>query len=216
MKNLKKLKKVRSHTIYKLDGVRVVGCTTIVNQLAKPQLIKWANDLGLEGIDSGSYTDAAATIGTIAHHLVACHFNGEPPCLTEYSPAEISIAENAMLSFLQWVKGKNIKVLMVEQDLVSQKGFGGTFDLYCEIDGVKYLIDFKSSNAIYGEYRIQLAGYKLLLEEHGHQVDKCMLVRIGRDETEGFETREYSDLSGETRIFLNLLEVYKIRKQLKI
>lgn len=217
MKELKKLKKVNSHTIYKVDGIRVPGVTTIVNLLNKPMLVKWANDLGLEGIDSGKYVDTAATVGTIAHYLVACHLTGETPDLSEYSKAEIDLAENAMLSFLEWIKSKDIKVIMAEQELVSAKhGFGGTSDLYCEMNGQRYLIDFKSSNAIWGEYRIQLAGYAILLEEAGHKIDKAMIVRIGRDATEGFETREYTDLSGETRIFLNLLEIYKIKKQLKI
>lgn len=217
MKELKKLKKVNSHTIYKLDGVRVPGVTTVVNLLNKPMLVKWANDLGLEGIDSQKYVDTASTVGTIAHYLVACHLTGEAPELSEYSKSEIDLAENSMLSFLEWVKNKNVKVLLSEQEMVSRKyGFGGTFDLYCEMNGLKYLVDFKSSNAIYGEYRIQLAGYKLLLEEAGNTVDRAMIVRIGRDATEGFETREYTDLSGETKIFLNLLEIYKIKKQLKI
>jgi hypothetical protein len=43
--------KTKQHTIYKLaDGSRVPGVTTIVGMKAKPQLIDWANRIGLEGI----------------------------------------------------------------------------------------------------------------------------------------------------------------------
>ena len=70
-----KLKKMSTaHTRYKTsDGQIVPGASTITGLLNKPMLVKWANNLGLQGIDSSKYTDKAASIGTLIHYLVECH-----------------------------------------------------------------------------------------------------------------------------------------------
>jgi len=55
------MKRSRAHITYKLaDGVPVPGVTTILSVLNKPALVKWANNLGLQGIDSSKYVDEKA------------------------------------------------------------------------------------------------------------------------------------------------------------
>ena len=52
----KPLPKTNAHTIYKLaNGDIVPGVTTITGRISKPFLVKWANNLGLEGIDYDKY-----------------------------------------------------------------------------------------------------------------------------------------------------------------
>ena len=49
-------RKPSAHTVYTDSlGTRVPGATTIIGILDKPALIKWANNLGLAGIDSTKY-----------------------------------------------------------------------------------------------------------------------------------------------------------------
>ena len=44
-------KKANAHTQYKLvDGTKVPSVTTVLGILNKPALVKWANNLGLQGI----------------------------------------------------------------------------------------------------------------------------------------------------------------------
>ncbi len=210
-----KLKKSsRAHTVYKLkDGTRVCGVTTILSVLAKPQLIKWANNLGLQGIDSSKYTDAAARIGTLAHYMVQCHLTKEEPNFDEYSKDEIDQAENALISFFEWAKGHDIKPIFTEKALVSDiYGYGGTIDCYAEIDGKRGLIDFKTGKAIYSEMIIQLAAYKELLNENGYPVDNVRIIRIGRTEDEGFDERVVTDLRNHWWMFEHLLRVYELKK----
>ena len=58
-------KRGRVHTVYKTkDGKRVPGVTTILGVINKPALVRWANNLGLQGIDSTNYVDATARCGT--------------------------------------------------------------------------------------------------------------------------------------------------------
>jgi len=211
----KALNKTRCHTVYKVEsGTRVPGVTTIVGVLNKPMLVNWANRLGLEGIEVSKYVDDLAGVGTLAHEMVHCHLTGKDLDTDEYSKKDIDRAENALISFFEWAKDKEIEIILAEQPLISEKmKVGGTCDLYAKINGENYLIDLKTSNAIYDEHFIQLTAYKMLLEENGYPVDKAMIVRIGRDETEGFETRVITDFGKYESIFRHCLAIYELRKK---
>lgn len=213
-----KLRKVsKAHTIYKTsDGKRVPGTTTITGLLNKPFLITWANRLGLDGIDSTKYRDEAADIGTLAHAMIQAHLQGEELDFTQYSPLQVDLASNAVLSYLEWEKQHIIEPIICEVPLVSDKKlYGGTIDCYCILDGEYTLLDFKTGKAIYDEFFVQLAAYKELLIEHGHRVDKCRILRIGRDETEGFEERSVTATDKYFGIFESLLRIYGLKKELK-
>lgn len=214
MARIEKVSGVKQHTVYKTaDGKRVPGTTTVLSVLAKPHLIKWANDLGLNGIDSTKYTDKMATIGTIAHYLVECHCKSEKPNLDAYSKEEINLAENAFISFLEWEKDKEVEYLHNELVLVSEAyKYGGTIDCVAKINGVMTLLDFKTGKAIYPEMLIQLAAYRKLLTENGYFVTEMRILRIGRDESEGFEERKETGLWTHWELFKHLRAVYELNK----
>jgi len=120
------------------------------------------------------------------------------------------------LSFLEWIKGKEIIPDKVEFQIVSDtQRFGGTPDFFGRVNGIRTLIDFKTGSGIYEEYGYQLAGYQILLMEKGFVPEQAMIVRIPRDETENFETKVWKDLSYEEQIFYHLFEIYKIKKEMK-
>jgi hypothetical protein len=211
-------KKVKQHTVYKVDGVRVPGVTTILGVLNKPALVKWANNLGLQGIDSAKYVDALANIGTLAHYLVECEWRGEEPDLSTYAPEDIDRAENALLSFWAWRDQHVVEPILVEAALVSAKyRYGGQIDCYATCDGKPTLIDLKTSKGIWPEHVHQLAAYKQLLTEAGYPVANVRILRIGRDETEGFEDRVYDLVSLEPhwRTFELCRELYDLQKVTK-
>lgn len=207
----------KAHRRYKLsDGKTIVpGATTITGLLNKPYLVKWANNLGLEGIDSSTYTDEAAKIGTLAHAMIQADLQDEEIDAAQYSPIQISLAENAVLSFFEWKKRHDIQPIHCEVPFTSDKmRYGGTIDCYCLLDGKPTLLDFKTGKAIYEEYFVQLAAYAELLRENGLPVEETRILRVGRDETEGFEERSVSDTRKWFSIFQNLLNVYYLKKEL--
>jgi len=208
------MKNVKQHTIYKNSaGKRVPGTTTVIGVLNKPALLSWANRIGLEGIEMSKYVDDLAEVGTLAHEMVKSHFTGEKVDTDEYSKKVIDRAENAMISFLSWVKGKNIEPIYNEKILVSDKlGYGGTLDMYCKMNDKNYLIDFKTGSGIYDDHFYQMAGYKILLEEQGHKVDAVLIVNIPRAESEKFQTEETSDMRQSERVFRLCLELYQAKK----
>ncbi len=81
--------------------------------------------------------------------------------------------------------------------------------------GEYVLVDFKTGKAIYSEYFYQLAAYENLLVEAGHRFDKTMVLRIGRDEAEGFEVRDIGNLDKHFEVFKHCLAVYKLQGELR-
>lgn len=210
-------KKPKSHTIYKLaDGTRVPGVTTFLNVLNKPALIKWANELGLQGINSSSYVDNLAAVGTLAHQMIMVHLKGEELDTSDYTKTQIELAENSLLSYFGWEKTHKVEPILIETPLVSEEyRFGGTPDLLAKIDGVDTLMDFKTGKAIYPEHFIQVAAYWLLILEQSYTVDKAMILRIGRDEDEGFEVKPVKALRANWELFTHCQAIYELQKQLK-
>lgn len=214
--------KSKAHQVYKLkDGTRVPGCTTVTGVMNKPALVRWANQLGLKGIDSSKYVDELASVGTLAHKLVENHIAKAMKMevdedYSDYTPNQMSLAENATLKFFSWEKENKVEYLASELQMVSEKyRFGGCCDIYAKLNGKATLIDLKTSKGIYGEMFTQVAGYKMLLEENGYPVEDVRILRIGRDESEGFDDKSVPLIETHQKRFLVCLDLYNLNKQLK-
>ena len=205
-----------------LDGTVVPGVTTITGVMDKPALVGWANRLGLQGVDSTSYVDSLAAAGTLAHYLAECQMIGcepEQEYLDTFSKVDMDHAETSLAKFTEWAKTRTIEVLGHEMQLVSERHkYGGTCDLYARVDGVLTLIDLKTCKALYGrgdEKFTQLAGYQLLLEENGHEVQESYILRLGRSPDEGFEYAASPDPALHAERFLVCRSLYGLNARLK-
>lgn len=209
--------KVKAHVQYvNSNGEKVVGVTTALSVLNKPFLVVWANRLGLAGIDSTKFKDKMADIGTIAHLLVMHHLKNTTPDLDEFSKADIDTAHNCMKSFYEWEKVHKLEPVLLEFPLVSDiYNFGGSPDFVGKVDGVMEIIDFKTGKAIYGEYLTQVSAYRQLVIEKGYTVNRARILRIGRDDSEGFEERLTTKFDLEFDLFKHCLAIYQLQKELK-
>jgi hypothetical protein len=215
-------KTAKAHTSYfNKDGIRVPGCTTITGVMDKPALVAWANRIGLEGIEVGKYVDGLASIGTLAHYMIECRLTGKEADLGDYSLNQIEAAKIPYGKFLDWAKKNNLKredFAVSEGQLVSEKyQFGGTVDICAVLHGKATLIDIKTCKGIFGEHKTQVAGgYRLLCEEAGYGAEQILILRIGRDESEGFEevwvNKAESDLHVER--FKICRQLYDINKKI--
>ena len=207
--------KNKAHPRYRLEnGTQVVGTTTVVNLLDKPPLNYWYYKLGRDGIDHRKHLENLADIGTLAHSMIFHHLRSEKVVTSDYSQNQIDLASNSFESFLKWEKQHDLKPMLLEEQLVSEKyKYGGTFDFYGFIDGCETLLDFKSSG-IYPSQFIQLAGYKNLLEEGKNKVDACKVLVIPTDKDKGFKEAQREDVSKHWETFTHLLEVYRLLKEI--
>lgn len=198
-------------------GTTVPSVTTALNILAKPALIRWANRLGLEGIDMDRYKDELAGIGTLTHYLIMCDLREEIPDLIEFTPEQVSEAEKCYRKFTDWRELNPVKPILTETPLVSERyQFGGRPDLYALCRGDLLLADFKTSaSGIFDEAIYQVATYYYLLIEAGYRVTKAAILRLGRTGAEGAEERILTkeELEVGFQIFLRCLDIYNLRRR---
>lgn len=209
----------KPHTIYKTsDGKRVPGVTTILGVLAKPALISWANKMGLQGIDTTKYVNQAADAGTAAHAMIECHLKGIEFDRDQYSKEILDLAENGFIKYLDWESHHTITNIQSEMILISEAyHYGGTIDMYCDLDGVPTLVDFKTNaTGIFDEMKHQTAGgYRHLLEENGYPVKKVVIIRLGKSDNMDLETKEIGAWDTHWQIFQACRDLYDLQKQLK-
>jgi hypothetical protein len=184
--------------------------------LNKPALLVWANNLGLEGYKMGEYVDELAQVGSCAHAMVEAMLKNTEPDLADFSKAQIDMAENSILSFLEWQKSNKLEVLQTELQLVSEKlKYGGTIDCYCKLNGLYTVLDFKTGKGIYDDYLFQVSAYKYLAIENGYPVNQVGILQIGRTEDEGFSEVYLTDTQLHFKLFSYCLEIYNLKNQLK-
>lgn len=213
-------KRSKTHTrYYDKAGELLPGVTTALGILSKGALVPWANKLGLAGIEVSKYVDALAEIGTIAHAMILAHHKNEPFQTKNYPADLIDKAENCLISYFEWEKGHSVEPVLCEQAFISERlKYGGTIDLVAKIDGVLTLADYKSSKALYDEHVFQVAAYHQLLLENEINITAVRVLRVGREETEGFTDRPISphELKVGTEIFNHCLSIYRMKKKFKL
>ena len=188
-----RLEKTRAHQKYPLkDGTDVPGASTIAKIGEDTSgLIHWAWKLGMEGQDYRKVRDKAADIGTVAHFMIECFLHNHEPDLAEFSSADIEKATIAYNNFRKWWDEEGFTVIEPEVQLVSEDYlFGGTIDAPSrDRDGKIVLLDWKTSKAIVGAHKVQLAGYEQLWNENrpDMKIQRRGIVRIGKESPDDFE-----------------------------
>jgi len=233
-------KKAKTHQRYYviIDGKkkRVPGTTTITGVMDKPALVYWANNLGLEGINVRDYVDDLANAGTCAHLMCELNCLGyEEPVshedMGQFTGDQIKLAKIGYEKFLNWKNKTGFIATKNEVQLTHDRLlYGGTVDIvgyitkdYVLNNGItlyantKLLIDLKTSKACYGEQKTQVCAYGMLLEHNNISYDHIIILRIGRNEEEGFEDifiTEQEKLNHQKRfkICRNLYELNKYCK----
>lgn len=119
----------------------------------------------------------AARRGTAVHHMI------EGKAREELSIVEgdWESVEPMYRSFLLWASERNFKPLAQEVPVWSDKhGYKGTLDCIGEVDGVTTLLDWKTSNSVRLEYRLQLAAYWYGYKESCPEPADVKMIRIVR------------------------------------
>jgi len=222
---------VATHKYLLEDGTRVPGVTTVIGRFKEAGgLIHWANQLGMEGIDYRDARDTAADAGTLGHSMVDKFITGgeASEAVVDFIAANecdstdkrIELAQQAYQSFKIWWSASKIRVLETEVPLVSEEHrFGGCLDGIGVVgnENTLTLLDWKTSNRIYGEYLIQIRAYGALwLENRGEQIERYNLARFGKEGAD-FHYHSWSadQLEPAWGAFLQMRELYETMKQLK-
>lgn len=223
-------------------GKGVPGVTTILSRFKESgALIGWAYKTGVseglkEGLGEGiaarsvykAATEEASDIGSVVHDMVEAHLYGEDPLqklvdlqkLGRDRDAYVKMEQKAELAFgsyLAWERTTRFEITETETPYVSKVyGYGGTLDAVGHLGGELVLLDWKTSNAVYTDYLLQVAAYAILYEENHPQktIKACHLARFSKN-SGNFTHHAFRSLEVPKRMFLLLREAYDLDTELK-
>lgn len=174
------------------DGEKVPRVSEIINNLAKSQLIVWANYLGFKRIDYKKELDRTAGIGSYVHEFIDNYTNNLFKLdLHEDLKRKVGGDDNAqevyncIRSFRKWHEENKdwYKVVNSELRLVG-KNFGGTLDCVIESPfNSKHVVicDYKTSKQFAVTQFLQLVAYSILYEDILNiEVDGIMVIRMDK------------------------------------
>ena len=209
-----------AHPVYRnKNGDKLPSVTTVLSRFKESGgLIHWAWQLGMEGKDYRKVRDEAADAGTMAHLMVEADIRGkEFPDKAKYDKELWDKAFNAYGAYLEWKNQTQLRSENSEVSLVCEcHQTGGTLDTIL-VQNKRSMGDWKSSNAIYLEYLIQLAAYRHLWEVNNP--DKPIeggfhLLRFSKENCD-FTHHYWANLDEAWDAFVHMRALYEITKQLK-
>jgi ATP-dependent exoDNAse (exonuclease V) beta subunit len=118
--------------------------TLLLQILNKPTLLNWSNKIGLQGISLKAYRSKLQSGGTNIHSQIENY-------LKTKQPFEYADKLDLILT--------DFEVIGIEKD-INNGYICGRIDLILSKNGKTFVCDFKSSNKIYLEQKIQLSTYK--------------------------------------------------------
>jgi len=232
---------------YEKDGVQYPSVTGITGMLDKPALIGWAArcaadyvkdniDIVRDVIDvhrgeqileeaKKAYAikrDTAADSGTKCHkaiemYIQAGSFDSE---IKDYL-GDDEQAVTGFEAFQEWESVNNVTWKETECEVVSVLwGYAGRFDAIAEVNGVRYLIDFKTSSGIYPEMTYQLCAYKQAynegLEDGQESIEKLAILHLDKMTGEPTFKPIIKDIERYTALFNCLVEAYYLMKNRRL
>jgi len=223
--------------IYSVDEKGVYGVTGITSILPKPWMAayvrkhaklyfavhstqEYSKDVDYIGeghfnealTASDRYGQAAAQMGTNVHKFVQEWLENKT-----FPQVNNQQELNSFSAFWKFMNGVKLEPVLLERKIFSKKHqYAGTADFIGLVDGVRTLLDWKTSERIYESYWLQLAAYVEAMNEEikadqklkkkiGGEIEQIMIVRLGKDG--GLEVRSTKKWDKEFQIFLHLLEV---------
>ena len=177
--------------------------TTVLGIVDKPLLIPWATKKCAEYVaahwEAGKaydqptidatlkaaknrhkwLKDEAADLGTKAHDLVERISKGQD-VQTDGMDERI---QNAVKAYREWWAEQTLVPVVTERRVASSAhGYAGTLDgVFEDPHGRLLLVDYKTSNAVYETYLLQVAAYAYgYAEQEGAEIDGAVIVRIGK------------------------------------
>ena len=169
----------RSHGyhIYELDGIRYPSVTTILSRTEDPEdkrgIEHWRKNFNMPGFkNADDYVKYTSTRGTLVHYNVLNSVvrkltgieldrSDLPECSEWYGRKDMISRDIATCRQLFDDIGFKIEfpVSAESASYHTEKRYAGTKDLYAKIDGVKSILDLKTSSGLRDKHIIQVAAY---------------------------------------------------------
>lgn len=220
--------------IHYLDDKRLHGVTTVLSSWGNAgALINWAANQAVDYIkNSDEVTDEVLKKARTAHVRkrnkagdkgTQVHVELEKilnDWIEKGSPLVNKDHSECVRKVIYWMTDNAITPIATEVNVYSRTHwYGGIFDAIIEKDGKKYILDFKTSSTIQPKYFFQCGAYSLAVKEmkQNANISGVCIVHMPRGESFNKENGVYlrKDLIALERAFLNILETFKLDKDLQ-
>jgi hypothetical protein len=193
---------------YELEGAYLKSVTNALQVVSHgDRFDRWLGD-------SGSYDeaiakrDAAGARGTAIHEAIALLLSGcETIYVDEWEPRAIK----QLQGFVNWFEETQPVLLASEVFVYSRTyKYAGTADIVYEMHGANWLLDFKSSSAVYPTHHMQVASYAHAWNENeesqtGVHIDRMGVLLLNPRTKKGWQLVETVHPDTEFIAFLNAL-----------
>lgn len=163
---------------------------------------KWLSQRSWD--ESEALKESAGDRGSRVHHAIERLARGETVNMGDSfsaggdDPKELSLEEyEAVMAFGRWANEAKPKFIETELLALSKEyGYAGTVDAIAEIDGQLYILDWKTSKAVYPSHEIQVSAYKQALTEMGvpgAETAKLAILQVGTRTKKGWKFTEFDD-----------------------
>lgn len=192
----------------------VPSVTTILNAYPKDAgYFQWLKSVGE---DADTIRDEAGRRGSVVHELTERFDAGEEINLLD-NGGRVGFKLSEWAMFERYVDFRTrfpMEIEMIEFNIIAPElGFAGTIDRVIKMHGKRYLIDIKTSNAIYDSYWLQLSAYEKMINYIGQDIDEVAILWLNaKTRTNGkdgavqghgwqFVTRKPTETNNDWRLF---------------
>jgi hypothetical protein len=225
-----------SNHIHTLDGKPLHGVTTVLQVIAKPQLIQWSANVAVDYIKSKMPNTKlfTLTMGEMDQWLLEAKFAHRQKkekagdwgsevhkAIEEWIKLKIEpkledTQKMVFDKFKEWIMVNKVEFLESEKHVYSREYWiGGILDLVFTMGGKKYIGDIKTSSGIYNEAFFQMGAYNICLEEMGEHKDIEGYVVINLKKDGAMDLKMADNMEINRQAFLSALSLYKIINSLK-
>lgn len=215
---------VKRHLDYTIDGVPVPGVTSFACTDKSNMIMGWCYKLTKAGRNPYAERNEAKDYGSTIHDLIFQILHGQSIAADcQHKPVIDNFFK--MTKGWKWLGGEfrifnrgNYGKIKLTEEEQKEVRYAGTIDHLFVIDGVRTLVDIKTSNSVYPINTIQLAAYKLGTPEQDKEyiadfekVEKCLILHLNK-EGGVWDWYDRTPQDADIQAVLDLRRVYNWRK----
>lgn len=160
---------------YEVCGRKLPSVTTITGVISKPALYFFYGKHGTA--KAKKLSQEALDIGSAVHEYAERYFKGN---FEGYTQPDDKKVQKACENLRKFQEIYSIKAIRQEHTVYNlEHGYAGTLDGIFKFKKKLIMLDFKTSTAIYDEYRLQLEAYNRC--EMEEKIDELWVVRLDKE-----------------------------------
>lgn len=202
---------VNDEHYYYVDDKFMPGVTTILHE-AMPTpfaLRQWIGEVGNEKAEMK--LNRAAARGSAIHDACERLLRKEEVSLLDFPDAK---DKKAIWGFTEWANEFKPDIKEIEFTVASQLGYAGTLDIFCYINDEPWIVDIKTSAAIYDEHKLQITAYQSAFEEMTGIVAKRGILHLNPRTKKGYAFETKMEIKKTPVTVADFMCVYHMYKML--